>query len=272
VPGKAPDAPVPPYYRLRLLFGLAPPRKDGSGTIRPEDQAVLDERDRIAALPRDEQAGNWLQAFRRFAALDEMALNPAQTPEGEEWTLFPMPDAEPLVLADLTGIKLEKQNDLWIVSGGVVHNERRSSHVATCAIQELLCALLAGGTAPSSDAGGPRILPESVDFKNATVVFKTDGKLQNASVAAAAFAVSKFDETTGWQSAAIDSAIYSSNSDTVTITLTANLEGKLLRLIVKGTGEHPLLGANLVPLAGSVSDPPATSHNGKDFVFMKTGS
>jgi hypothetical protein len=43
-------------------------------------------------------------------------------------------------------------------------------------------------------------------------------------------------------------------------------------LIARGTGERPLLGTNLVPLAGATIDPPATVHNGKDFVFMQLGS
>ena len=34
----------------------------------------------------------------------------------------------------------------------------------------------------------------------------------------------------------------------------------------------PLLGSNFVPLAGATVDPPATAHDGRDFVFMQLGS
>ncbi len=275
VPGNAPDAPAPPYHLLRLLFGLTPPEKDSGGTVKPEDQAVLDERNRIAALPREEQPLAWLQAFRRFAALDEMALVPAQAQEGEEWTLFPASETDSLVLAEIQGITLEKKNNVWIVGGGEVHNERRSTHVASRAAQELLCAALPGCGGLPADAGGPRVDPDSVvfDAANNKVIFQADSALHEASVKGGrAFAVSAFDETNGWQSATITDASYDSSSKTVTILLTATLSGKVLRLIAQGTGEHPLLGANLVPLAGSIADPPATGHNGKDFVFMKTGS
>jgi len=58
----------------------------------------------------------------------------------------------------------------------------------------------------------------------------------------------------------------------VTLVLNPQVQGKVYRLIAYGTGPSPLLGVDFIPLAGSIADPPATSQNGKDFVFMKSGS
>ena len=71
VPGLAPT-PVPPYHRLRLLFGLDAPQQE-EGTVTLEDQAVLDAIQAIQALPVADQTAAWLAAFQRFAALDEIA-------------------------------------------------------------------------------------------------------------------------------------------------------------------------------------------------------
>jgi hypothetical protein len=269
-PGTAPEAPEPPYHRLRLLFGLAPPRKDDKGTIKA-DQDVLDERNRIQALPQQDQAQAWLEAFRLFAALDEMELRPAQAPEGEEWTLFPVLENESLVLADILNIALEKKDDRWIAGGWEVHNERRAAHVATRTIQELLCAQLSGVAASVPDAGGPRI-KEVSSFEPGQVILKTNRKLHADSVAAAAFSISGFVEGTGWKPAKIKTATLENTGDVITLVLDPQVQGKVYRLIAFGTGPTPLLGDNLIPLAGSIADPPATSCNGKDFVFMKSGS
>jgi hypothetical protein len=206
--------------------------------------------------------------LRRCAALDAAGLAPAQ-PEGEPG-LFPTAEREPLLLAEIRGITLKEKDGGWQVTGGEVHMETRPSHVATRTIQELLAAVLetrAGG----GDAGGPRADPESVSFAGAAVSFAVNRDLHAKSVAPGAFAVGAFDEAAGWQAVAVNTAVYSAATGLVTLGLASAPTGKALRLIARGTGEAPLLGTDFVPLAGALGDPPASPHQGRDFIYMKTG-
>ena len=76
-PGLAP-AVVYPYHRLRLLFALEPPVEE-EGAIVAGDQEVIDARAAILALPPVDQPAAYLDAFRRFAAFDEIDLRPAMS-------------------------------------------------------------------------------------------------------------------------------------------------------------------------------------------------
>jgi hypothetical protein len=154
--------------------------------------------------------------------------------------------------------------------GGAVDNSVRPSHVATTTIQDLLCGP-AFGTLGSSEADtGPRVDRDSVIFlTDKSIQFTVDKELQNSSVQTAAFSVSTFDTTQGWQVIKINDAKYSGDeTKTVDLSLDAALSG-LVRLIVFGTGPTPLLGTDLAPLAGAVGGPKGTPHNGNDFVDMR---
>jgi hypothetical protein len=269
LPGKAPQSPDPPYHRLRLLFGLDAPRQDQNGTVEA-DKNVIDKRNRIQALPQQDQGQAWVEAFRLFAALDEMELRPAKASEGEEWTLFPALEKEALVLADIGNIELEKKDADWIVSGWKEQYERRSSHVATRTIQELLCAQLSGAAAATADAGGPRI-EKVASFEPGQVVLKANRKLHVDSIKPEAFAVSVFVEGEGWTVVGTDPHPQNTEGE-ITIALDPQLEGKVYRIVAYGTGPTPLLGTDFIPLAGSIADPPATGQNGRDFVFQKIRS
>jgi hypothetical protein len=54
----------------------------------------------------------------------------------------------------------------------------------------------------------------------------------------------------------------------VRIELSSSFGGNLVRLTARGTGTSPILGTNLIPLAGVVGGPPGGAHAGHDFVFM----
>lgn len=170
VPGPLPER-SRPYHRLRLLFGLDEPATvDGAVTV--DDQAVLDARGEVLALYADARPAGWLAAFRRFAALDGMDLGPAATPEVGEATLFPEPDDTCVVLARVE-LELRPGGGSYTLTGAVVENEVRRSHVATSTIQELLCGPLAGAlaspAAPSEPAApvpppaAPAVPAEPVD-------------------------------------------------------------------------------------------------------------
>ncbi len=270
LPGKAKPR-VYPYHLLRLLFGLdGPKRKEGSTTDNtPEDQAVLDEVKRIQALPGAQQAAARLEAFHRFAALDEIDLQPARSEDGARTLFSPGRDDDPVLLANIAGLALTRQDGGWVLSGGTVETAVRPSHVATTTIQDLLCGTLL--TAPeTAEDRGPRVEPDSVMLLTSkAIMFRVNKELHDASVTPAAFSVTWFDPNKGWQKVNILNASYGGGeTKTVSLELKSAVNGRV-RLIASGTGPTPLLGADLVPLAGVVGGPPGTPHDGRDFVYMK---
>jgi hypothetical protein len=80
--------------------------------------------------------------------------------------------------------------------------------------------------------------------------------------------VTVFHDTAGWKKVKVEEVDFDTTEKRVTIRLNQVPKSLLIRLIVRGTGETPLLDTNLIPLAGSLSDPPASEHNGHDFVLM----
>lgn len=271
LPGKAKPR-VYPYHFLRLLFGLDEPRKkEGSTTDNtPEDQAVLEEVKRIQALPGAQQVAARLEAFHRFAALDQIDLQPAKSEDDARTLFFPGRDDDPVLLANIADLALTKKDGRRNLSGGAVDTAVRPSHVATTTIQDLLCGALPAATAPTAEDGGPRVEPNSVVLLTSkAIMFRVDKELHDASVTPAAFSVTWFDVNKGWQKANILNAAYGGGeTKTVNLELKSAVSGRV-RLIASGTGPTPLLGADLVPLAGAVGEPPGTPHDGRDFVYMK---
>lgn len=265
LPGLAPDRPRP-YHRLRLLFALEPPIEQG-GQIDHNDREVLDARTHILGLPADEQPAAYREALVRFAAFDGIDLRPAQGPDGEGSVLFPAADDSEVVLADIRGLTLRRLGDSWQVAGGETDVTVRPSHVATSTIQELTCGPLAA--AAGADAGGPRIDPSSVAFAGPTVTIPLTAALHGNSVGPHAFSVTTFSAA-GWIAVGIASApLYDEPTKTISLTLSAAPAGDVVRLVVRGTGDMPLLGANLVPLAGAIGGPPGSVDDGHDFVLMR---
>ena len=151
VPGPAPDA-YDLYPRLRLLFGLDPARQaDDEQPPAWDPDGARAERARIVALPAADQAAEFLAAFRRFAAMDEMDLGPATTDDGAV-TPFPAGDDTRVLLAEVTAIVLKPGaiDGAMVLDSATVDNTVRPSHVATRTIQELLC-----GTRCACDAQAP---------------------------------------------------------------------------------------------------------------------
>jgi len=126
---------------------------------------------------------------------------------------------------------------------------------------------LMGGHAAEPDAGGPRVDPGSVHVVGKKVTLHVNAPLHRATVVKTAFAVSTL-EAKGWASRSVDKATLSANGLSVTLELGKEAEGEAVRLVAHGTGPTPILGENLVPLAGAAGGPPTTVHDGHDFVFM----
>ena len=260
----------PPYHRLRLLFGLEAAETAEGGAVKASDQQVLDARAAVEALPSGEQPPALMAAFHRFAALDEIDLKPAMSEDDARRLLFPGRDDEAVVLAGITDLTLTKNNGAWKLSGGEVDTSVRPAHVATTTIQDLLCGPIFGATEPpASDDVGPQVDPESVKFPDAqSIEFTVNKALQVDSVKPAAFSVTWFDSASGWQSVNVGASSHDAVTKTVKLTLESNIGGRV-RLIGFGTGPTPLLGDDLLPLAGAIGDPPGTLHDGHDFVHMQ---
>ncbi len=274
-----------PYHRLRLLFGLDEPREKPAGGYTDKDQKVLDVRQRIldpAHVPVGERPANWLRALRVFTALDQVEMLPAETREGRERTLFPAADPAPVVLADLVGLALAESAGGFKVTGvDEIDVTVRSAHLPTQTIQELLCGppCLHGTAGPVEvveapaavpvDAGGPRVIPDSVELQGKALIFQVDGPLSKNSVMPAAFELASFDRNDGWISCTVQAAVYNPGQKRVAVHVKEAPSGNLVRFIARGTGAQPLLGTGAVgyaPLAGAVGGPPGGAANGHDFV------
>ena len=298
-PGLAPAWRTPtgslPYHRLRLLFGLEEAMEE-SGSVIDADQEVLDAIEAIMLEPDSDRPAAYLEAFRRFSALDEIDTAPALGKDGETFSLFPATDPAPMPLADIEGIVLTPTDDGWVLSLDALEHDNvdtgvRPVHVPTATIQELLCGPpcrcatnqnppgesdvppspdpTTPDIAVEADAGGPRIVADSVQIKGEEIRFKVDGSnLRSASVSTRGVVVSSFQVTDGWISEDIDSVEYNTRSKAVLVRLREAPEGNLVRLIVKGTGPFPFIGTNDVPLAGAVGGGPGGKFDGNDFVSM----
>ncbi|MDQ6831683.1 MAG: hypothetical protein M3081_22740 [Gemmatimonadota bacterium] len=184
----------------------------------------------------------------------------------------------------------------------------RRSHVATATIQELLCgplfsAVAAGApppapteppttppppaptdnpppaptdnpppapTAPPADAGGPRIESTSVKITSRRrIAFTTSKPVDAKSVRPEQFSITTYTSEDGWSSLDISDSRPDAAGTSVVIDLKESVTaGQLIRLVARGTGPQPILGTDLVPLAGAVGGPAGSVDDGHDFAIM----
>ena len=260
VPGLA-ELPPPPYPRLRLLFGIEESPYEGA------------DRDEIVAARGDPD--NLLANFREFANRDAIDLQPALTPDGEHAVPFPFRDDEPLVLANVRNITLEGSGDDRRLTAAEIDTGPRRSHVATATIQELLCrdgvaaspSGNGGGSTAVGDAGGPRAVSATLDRDKKEIVLTLTDALAPGSIEAA-FRIAFFGDSS-WRPIKISGhPDLSDDGKQVTLKFRADPGKDLVRLLVRGTGQTPLLGADLVPFAGAPDGPPGTESDGRDYAQM----
>lgn|GEM_PF-647214 len=272
VPGRPPRH-GHPYHRLRLLFGVAEPRREG-GAVDDADREVLEARAEVLAHPVERQPRAYLRWFRRFAALDELDLAPEPLPGGG-LSLFPWredgDDRAGVVLATVEVALKPGRDGRPAFAGAEVDNTVRPAHVATSTLQELLCGPILGGAGPH-DAGGPRIIRHTlrVQERERRISMRAHGELARGSVRPEAFSVSSYNERGGWHDVDVNEAGLHADRHTVHLRLASGFGGFLVRVIARGTGPSPLLGTNLVPLAGGEHSPPGSKDDGHDFVAMHT--
>lgn len=270
VPGK----PSPPpahspvsYPRLRVLFGLE--RPDYGSELTEWAELAAD----IRALPALEQPQAMLAAFRRAAAVDVTEIAPPGADrDGRPATAFPVAEEDagiPLAVVDLG---FRRSGDQWTTENIKVDAAARPVHVATGALQELLCGPVPPVRA-GDDAGGPRVIASSARITSSrTVEFQLTAPLARASLRDAV-SVMAFGRS-GWSGKDLDNLHYhragpGQRHPRVVVLLGEDLDAPLARLVVRGTGPRPVLGLNLVPLAGLDTDrAPGSASDGHDAAIL----
>ncbi len=280
-PGLAEPTDKSDYALLRLLFGLSEPRVDDEGITLESDLDVLQAKAEILAASEEEQAALCQKWFKHFAIIDGMALKPETAMGTSNFASFPrLPEGE-VVIANVIGIRLANSDDETKLVAGSIDPFVRPFLLPTCELQTLISASCIGksnsggeaGESPDpmvNDAGGPRVDPESVSMQGTeNLLFSTVGPpLMKASVDAKGLSISAFDTRDGWVQCDIKKVDYNTEEKRVNVELRDAPAGVLIRLIVKGTGESPVLGRNRIPLAGGIDSPAGSIHQGNDFVYM----
>jgi hypothetical protein len=266
---ECPDpAPVPgPYHRVRVLLGL-----DRVGDTDPAGELARDRRRAVVAQPAHRRAWALLAAFRELAALDVAELEPASE-EGDACpTLFPGTEDNAGVV--LARVRLTTRGDE--ITEVEPYLDARPSLVATGTIQELVCGLAPAllGSESEQDAGGPRVIPQSVYWADdaSRFTFKVTSSLVRSTLSLReppSLLVTSLSDR-GWVPEDLDRVEYDDTTKTVTVTFHDPPVYDLVRVIVRGTGPTPVVGTNRVPLAGLVGGPPGTTQDGHDAVLTMT--
>ncbi|QUQ63890.1 hypothetical protein [Kutzneria sp. CA-103260] len=258
-------SPPPTYRRLRVLFGLLAP-----GT----DQASLDALAAIEAVmsaPEGNRAQVLLAQFRQLAAADAAELKPAAEAGVEGLSLFPATDEKSGVVLARLVIKQHEVSGAIQIDDVAIDSSARTTLLPTSVIQEL-----AAGTAPSlfgtegtPDYGGPRVLPDSLNWTDdRTLEFRVTAPV-NARSLRRAVRITSLSPDRGWADDDVDTIEVRDGGTTVVVRLADQLANDTGRLIVRGTGPEPAFGvAPAVPLAGVAGGPPAGKDDGRDAVIM----
>ena len=258
-------APPPPYHRVRVLLGL-----DEVGEGDTAGELALAARELAAEATVDERPRELLRQFRRLAALDVADLEPA-TEEGDvQPGFFPATEEHAaVVLADVS-VDIRENNGCVEVTEVRYDADTRTALLPTATIQELLCGLAPAliGTESEQDAGGPRVVPDSLEWSEngRTLSFAVTAALNPGSLRRAVRLTSLSER--GWVDEDIDAVRYEAETAKVLVELADRPINEIVRLIVRGTGPTPVFGADPpVPLAGVVGGPPATRNDGHDAVL-----
>jgi hypothetical protein len=265
-PGCCPQ-PEEIYHRVRVLLGL-----DDVGDDEADEEAVSAVMTVVSASP-DQRPQVLLQQFRLMAALDVMDLRPPVR-EGEPClSLFPALDECAGVVLAAVEIHVKEESGCTEIVDVCIDPLVRRSLLPTATIQELSCAVAPAifGAAPDSDAGGPRVIRDSlrVSDDGLTITFKVTQRLIRGSIKRGVAITSL--SSRGWVDEEIDTVGYEHlehEHPEVTITLVDRPINEIVRLIVRGTGETPVFGSDpAVPLAGFVGGPPGGTDDGVDAVM-----
>jgi hypothetical protein len=139
-------------------------------------------------------------------------------------------------------------------------------------IGELTCGLAPGLLADGTDAGGPRLIRDSVRWLdgNSQIVFAVTKSLAAGSQEDGVDVSSLDDEGRGWSKKKVKSIHLSSDRRTVHVFLDGPPRFATVRIVVRGTGRTALFGEDPhVPFAGVVGGPPGTEDDGHDAIITE---
>ncbi len=275
-PNQAPDREIT-FPELRGLLGVPAEGQPDSAV-----QAALT---RIAALPQDQRVKGWLNEFRTIVSAEIEQLAPIGLQNGQPGSslLFPADEPVDVVLAQLTGITLTSGPDgTRTASVQAIDTSVRWSHVPTATMLELLCALGgqggAGGAGAVVDAGGPRIDPSTAVWAGDSIVVDTSGTFLGGTLTAGtAITITSIDPGAAGVWAAVSfTASFDPEQNTLTFAALnpAPAAGQWFRVLVRGTGASPVMGAPVVAggppaaFAGTVGGPPCDAAQGADAAFL----
>lgn len=258
--------PVTTYRRVRVLLGLARPQ---SG-----DDKILAARAEVARAPRTERAMRMLEHVRSLAARDVLDLRPADDPDAGDVPLAPVPERWAGVALGMVSARLVGGLDCWRVTDLAVVPRPRQVLLPTHVLQDLLCSLapgLLGGAADGCrDAGGPR-LDSDIEWTEPGVEFRftVSSPLTPGSQERGVEVSSLHDGERGWSREEVEQISLSENNRRVTVRMNTGVDFETVRIIIRGTGRFPLVGANGVPFAGHRGGPAGTLHDGHDAVITE---
>ncbi|MFI5979786.1 hypothetical protein ACIBEA_02795 [Streptomyces sp. NPDC051555] len=264
---KAP-APWRPYHRVRVLLGL--------DEVLPGDRAGEEARRaaaEVARVPEARRAPALLEAFRRLAALDATAQAPERA-EGDACVPgAPVTeDHAAVVLARLT-VEVTQYEECVRIGAVTLDAGVRTAILPTTTVQELLCALAPGliGAPAAPDAGGPRLVPDSLTWSREHTVLSFDvtAPLTPGSAEPEGVEISSLsDAGRGWADDEVAGIRISTDGHRVKVDLDQRPAYETVRIRVRGTGSKPLYGKDpAVPFAGVVGGPPGTADEGNDAII-----
>lgn len=253
------------FHRVRVLLGLDEVGEDDTAGGEAIVAAMI-----VSSADPDRRAPELLCQFRRMAALDEMDLRPPMR-EGEQCrSLFPALDECSGVVLAAVEIDVKEDGGCTEITDIRLEPLVRRTLLPTGTIQDLTCGLAPGllGQAPGGDAGGPRVIRDSMTLSDdgVTLLFQVTKPLIPGSVRRA-IAITSLSAR-GWVDEDIDTVRYDPEDLAVVVRLADRPINEIVRLIVRGTGETPVFGSDpAVPLAGLVAGPPGSVDDGVDAVL-----
>ncbi len=260
------EAPPPrhAYHRVRVLLGL-----DQVGEHDPAGREAAVAAEEVREAPPSRRTELLLCAFRRLAALDATWAAP-ESEDGDACPpLLPVTeDHAPVVLAKLT-VEIVQQTGCVRAVAVDLDQEVRAAILPTDALQELLCGLAPAllGEGPVEDAGGPRLLPDSVDISrgNTCLSFCLTKPVDRASLAQAITITSLSEHGAGWAESEVQQVRLTDRDTRAVVDLELPPAHGLVRVLIRGTGPRPCYGTEpRVPFAGLAGGPSASRHDGHD--------
>jgi hypothetical protein len=139
-------------------------------------------------------------------------------------------------------------------------------------IGELTCGLAPGLLGEGMDAGGPRLIRDSVRWldDNSQIVFSVTEALAPGSQENGVEVSSLDDDGRGWSRKKVKDIHLSADRRSVHVFLDGPPRFATARIVVRGTGRTSLFGEDpRVPFAGVVGGPPGSADDGHDAVITE---